>query len=100
MKKSNEKQPNVQTNNTMYYAAYKGWNKEIAAFTSSEERDNWVDYKDLFSVALGENEENSILKRRILSAGVAENLIKNYAYVIDDMAQAWFVSPEFYVAVA
>lgn len=99
MKKSSKKQPK-QTNNPMYYAAYKGWNKEIATFNSSEARDNWVGYKDSFSVALGENEENSILKRRILSVAVAENLIKNYVYVIDDAAQEWFVSQELCLTVA
>ena len=52
----------------MYYATYKGIGlSDVTVFESEQERNNWVDYKDDFSLLCGVTKENSTFERQILS---------------------------------
>lgn len=52
----------------MYYASYKGiGNTDIAEFVSEYDRNNWVNFKDEFSLFFGVTKENSTFERQILT---------------------------------
>lgn len=52
----------------MYYATYKGIGmSDITAFESEQERNDWVEFKDDFSLLCGATKENSTFERQILT---------------------------------
>lgn len=52
----------------MYYATYKGIGiSDITAFESEQERNEWVEFKDDFSLLCGVTKENSTFERQILT---------------------------------
>lgn len=52
----------------MYYATYKGIGiSDVAAFESEQERNDWVEFKDDFSLLCGVTKENSTFERQILT---------------------------------
>lgn len=52
----------------MYYATYKGIGiSDITAFESEQERNDWVEFKDDFSLLCGVTKENSTFERQILT---------------------------------
>lgn len=52
----------------MYYATYKGIGiSDVTAFESEQERNDWVEFKDDFSLLCGVTKENSTFERQILT---------------------------------
>jgi hypothetical protein len=52
----------------MYYATFKGIkNGDIVEFKTKIERDNWVNFKDPFSVSIGSTPEDCTYERDILN---------------------------------
>lgn len=48
----------------MYYATFKGIGKsDIAEFKTKQDRDNWVNFKDSYSLAFGTTKENATFQR-------------------------------------
>lgn len=51
----------------MYYATFKGIKKgDIAEFNTKQERDNWVNFKDDFSVFVDNAPDNCVFERMAL----------------------------------
>ena len=64
-----------------YYATYATISNEIAIFNSKEERDDWVNHKDWFSVTIAKDDEDFLSDERIpLSAKEAYWLIGKQLY--------------------
>lgn len=77
----------------MFYATFKGIGKtDIACFQTEEERNNWVNYADEYSRALGINKDNSSFERITLSSGTAKKRIKNMLHKKDNYnhRQEWY----------
>lgn len=52
----------------MYYATYKGIGiSDVTAFESEQERNDWVEFNDAFSLLCGATKENSTFERQILT---------------------------------
>lgn len=52
----------------MYYATYKGIGiSDVTVFDSEQERNDWVEYKDVLSLLCGATKENSTFERQILA---------------------------------
>ncbi len=52
----------------MYYATYKGIGiSDIAEFETEQERDNWVNFEDSFSLGFGTTKENATFDRQTLA---------------------------------
>lgn len=52
----------------MYYATYKGIGiSDVTCFESEKERDDWVEFNDMFSLICGVTKENSTFDRRTLT---------------------------------
>ena len=77
----------------MYYATYKDiGDSDIAAFQTEQERDDWVNFKDPYSKALGTNAENSTFERMVITAEEAEPRIKTMLHKEDEFnaGQEWY----------
>lgn len=61
----------------MYYARYGETEEEIVGFPTKQQRDDWVNFKDEFSLAVGTTLENCIFTRMALQADEAEHIIKS-----------------------
>lgn len=78
----------------MYYATFKNIGEsDIAAFKTEQERDNWVNFKDPFSIALNCNAENSTFERSAISNEEAEQRIKDMIHTEDEYnpGQEWYI---------
>ena len=65
----------------MYYATYKDIGEtDIAAFQTEQERDDWVNFKDPYSKALGVDAANKIITHAKSNATEAER--EQYEYTI------------------
>lgn len=52
----------------MYYATYKGIGiSDVTAFELEQDRDDWVEFKDYFSLFYGVTKESSTFERQILT---------------------------------
>lgn len=60
-----------------FYAKFKETDDEIIVFKTQQERDDWVNFKDEFSVLAGCTKENSTLEREPLTKKEATYLIKS-----------------------
>lgn len=50
----------------MYYATYKGiGSSDITCFESEQDRDNWVEFKDEFSLSYEVTKENAVFERKV-----------------------------------
>lgn len=61
-----------------FYAKFKETDDEIIVFKTQQERDDWVNFKDEFSILAGCTKENSTLEHSItlyLSGGIYEAYI-------------------------
>lgn len=69
---------------TMFYATFKGiGDTDIMAFETKQERDDWVNFQDTFSKALGENADNCTFGRKRISAERAEKRIGSMNHIMD-----------------
>lgn len=78
----------------MYYATYEGiGDSDIAAFRDKRERDDWVNFKDPYSKALGMTSDNCTFKRIPLKRVKAEKRIKTMLHIKDEfnINQEWYV---------
>ena len=78
----------------MFYATFKGIGKsDIAVFYTEQERNDWVNFKDEYSIALGANAENSTFERISISAGIAKKRIKTMLHKKDGFndKQEWYI---------
>lgn len=81
----------------MYYATYKGIGiSDITVFESRQERDNWVEFQDAFSLICGATKENATFERIVFTnkkeiIQVITN--KNIKKVVDtyNMKQWWYL---------
>lgn len=62
--------------NKQYYARFKETKEEIIAFPTQEQRDNWVNFKDEFSLATKNNAEITTFQRMPLAQRQAIYIIK------------------------
>ena len=62
-----------------YYATFKGINhSDIAEFDTKRDRDNWVNFKDPFSISVGNTPEDCIYERMALDdPRIINKVIKN-----------------------
>ena len=60
----------------LYYARYGETEEEIVGFPTKQQRDDWVNFKDEFSLTVGTTLENCIFTRMALSTEEAEHIIK------------------------
>ena len=77
----------------MYYATYRNIGEtDIATFKTMQERDDWVNFKDPYSKALGVNIENCTFERMAISAEEAEPRIKTMLHKNDEynVGQEWY----------
>lgn len=77
----------------MYYATYRGiGDTDIAAFYTKQERDDWVNFKDPYSNALGINAENCTFERMEINLDEVNPMIKTMTYKKDDfnVGQEWY----------
>lgn len=78
----------------MYYATFSGIGEsDIAAFKTKQERDDWVVFKDEFSIVAGTNENNCIFKRSAISRNEAMKRIPFMKRESDDANQniIWYI---------
>ena len=59
-----------------FYARYKETKEEIIAFPTQEQRDDWVNFKDEFSLATKNNAEITTFQRIPLTRRQANYIIK------------------------
>lgn len=59
----------------LYYARFAETEEELVGFPSKKQRDDWVNFKDEFSLTVGTTLENCIFKRIALSAKEAKYII-------------------------
>ena len=85
-----------------YYAKYVELNDAVAVFDTEEERDEWVQYKDEFSVAVNATTENAFEQRTALTEDEARRLTCDRIYceerfVEDDALDnlKWVVVPSY-----
>ena len=65
----------------MYYAKFTETSCEVLAFKTKAERNNWVEFKDEFSVAAGTTPENTAFQREsITSRDAAETIGRKNLY--------------------
>lgn len=77
----------------MYYATYKDIGEtDIAAFQAKQERDDWVNFKDPFSKALGIDVANSTFERVTMTAEEAAQRIGTMLHKKDEFntRQEWY----------
>lgn len=77
-----------------YYATFKGIGlSDIAVFKSKKDRDNWVNFQDPYSKALGSNSTNCTFDRMAISSSEAEKRIKTMRHTEDlfNADIAWYV---------
>lgn len=77
----------------MYYATYKDiGDTDIAAFQTEQERDDWVNFLDPYSKALGADAENSTFERVPIAVEEAEPRIKTMLHKKDEFnaGQEWY----------
>lgn len=77
----------------MYYATYKNIGEtDIAAFHTEQERDDWVNFKDPYSKALGVDAANSTFERVAMTAEEAEQRIGIMLHKKDEFnaGQEWY----------
>lgn len=68
-----------------FYAAFNETKeKEIAAFPTEQERDNWVNFKDEFSKEFDVTSENAVFSRISLAKEKAEKRITEFPYTYPD----------------
>ena len=81
----------------MYFAKYKGLvNSDIAGFQTEEKRDEWVNFLDPFSKAMGTTIDNCTFEREPLTDGkvIAEILSSESIWHIKDKfneCQEWYI---------
>ena len=79
----------------MFYATFKGIGKsDIAVFHTEKERDDWVNFKDDYSLAFGANVNNTSFERIPLSSGTAKKRIKTMLHKKDEYNhnQEWYIN--------
>ncbi len=77
----------------MYYATYKDIGEtDITAFKTEQECDNWVNFKDQYSKALGVDAANSTFERVAITAEEAEKRIGTMLHKKDEFndRQEWY----------
>lgn len=77
----------------MYYATYKNIGEtDIAAFQTELERDDWVNFKDPYSKALGVDAANSTFERVTMTAEEAMQRIETMLHKEDkfNAGQEWY----------
>lgn len=62
-----------------YYATFKGIkNSDISEFKTEQERDDWVNFRDPFSIYVGNTPENCIFERMELNdESTIDSVVKN-----------------------
>lgn len=79
----------------MFYATFKGIkDAEIAAFETEQDRNNWVNFKDNYSVLMGYTAEYALYERIPLNAEIAEERIPTMLHVKDEFNdnQEWYIA--------
>lgn len=61
-----------------YYARFKETEKEIIAFPTQEQRDDWIKFNDEFSKSTGSSVENATFERIPLTDQQANYIIKTF----------------------
>ena len=77
----------------MYYATYKNVGEsDIAVFKTRTDRDNWVNFKDPYSVALGVKPEDCTFERMAIEDSQVSSRIKNMVHMLDEFnpQQEWY----------
>lgn len=77
-----------------YYATYKNIGEsDIAAFNIQQDRDDWVNFRDPFSIALGINADNCTFERTPVDNKEAEQRIKTMLHKRDEFnpGQEWYI---------
>ncbi len=59
----------------MYYAKYTEADREVMAFKTKSDRDNWVDFKDEFSINAGTTADNATFQRESLTSNEAAAIV-------------------------
>lgn len=80
-----------------FYARFKETENEIIVFTTKSERDDWVNYKDEFSVANGCTAENSSFERIPLTTKEVTYIIKSEGLILYHDKDSFGVTREIYV---
>lgn len=81
----------------MYYATYKNVGRsDIAVFETEKARDEWVDFKDEFSVMFGTTKETATFERvAITNQKEIESVVNNPAYLkitdSNNARQWWYI---------
>ena len=69
----------------MYYATFKDIDyNDIIAFETEQERNDWVNFQDLFSKAMGAKVDNCTFERIILETDIAEKYIDYMEHTVDN----------------
>lgn len=77
-----------------FYATFKNIGvSDIAAFQTEQERDDWVNFKDPYSKALGVDAANSTFERTAMTSEEAEQRIGTMLHRKDEFnaRQEWYI---------
>lgn len=77
----------------MFYATFKNiGDTDIAAFATEQERNDWVNFRDPYSKALGVDAKTSTFERMVIAAEEAEPRIKTMLHKKDEFnaGQEWY----------
>lgn len=80
-----------------YYAKFKETENEIIVFATKQERDDWVNFKDEFSVTNGCTSENSSFERMPLTTKEATYIIKSKGLTLYYDKDSFGVAREIYI---
>lgn len=74
-----------------FYATYKEAHEALIMFKTRKERDDWVDFKDEVSLALGRTAEDATFQRVAVSNKVAEQIVGSRRIHIENYIQDEFL---------
>lgn len=74
-----------------FYATYKEAHEALIMFKTKKERDDWVDFKDEVSLALGRTAEDATFQRVAVSNKVAEQIVGSRRIHIENYIQDEFL---------
>ena len=79
-------------NNKKFYARHKEVISEIAIFSTKQDRDKWVSFKDQFSIDVGLTSKNSAFQRVAQSFSQAYRLVGDLIFDEDNYIEDTFDS--------